>query len=209
MSFKEEMMELENKVFQEDYIIKTGTLPILFTAPHTMQQVREDGSIKLKEPYTKAIALYFNKHFHVSCIVKIRDTGLDSNRDNQDDFKKELMKFVKENKVKLVIDLHGASKERDFDVEFGTMNHLTTDYSTLKEFEEAFLENGIFNVAHNDPFKGGAITQYLYSQKDVDVIQLEINQKYRDLNQLEYLEKLCMALEKFILQYSKYQNLEK
>ena len=96
-----------------------------------MRQKKEDGSIKSSEPYTKAIALYLNKYFNVFSIVKINDTGLDSNRDNDDNYKKELMKIVKENNIKLVIDLHGASKERDFDVEFGTLNNLSIDFSTF------------------------------------------------------------------------------
>ena len=132
MSFKEEINELELLKFESDYIIKKGNLPILFTAPHTMQQISEDGTIKLSEPYTKAIALYLNKHFNVNCMVKINDTGLDSNRDNRDIFKIELLRFIKTNNIKLVIDLHGSDKLRDFDVEFGTLNNLTADFSTIR-----------------------------------------------------------------------------
>lgn len=206
MSFKEEINELELLEFNQQYIIKKGNLPILFTAPHTMMQVREDGSIKLSEPYTKAIALYLNKHFDVNCMIKIKDTGLDANRDNRDDFKIELLRFIKDNNIKLVIDLHGSKKSRNFDVEFGTLNNLSADFSTIKELEEAFMENKICNIKHNDPFKGGAITQYVYGIKDVDVIQIEINGKYRDYNNIDNLEKLCKSFINFIKQYKEYIN---
>ena len=43
--------------------------------------------------------------------------------------------------------------------EFGTLNNLSADYSTIKELEESFVENGISNINFNDPFKGGAITK--------------------------------------------------
>ena len=206
MIFAEEINNLESVSSPDDYIIKLGNIPILFTASHTMKQIRNDGSIKLNEPYTKAIALYLNKYFNVSCMVKINDTGLDSNKDNHDEFKNKLIKFVKNNNIKLVIDLHGASKDRNFDVEFGTLNNLTADFSTTKELEESFVENGIKNVIHNDPFKGGAITQYLFNLKEVDVIQLEINAKFRDYNNLDKLEQFCKSLEIFIKQYSDYIN---
>ena len=206
MSFKEEINELESLEFNQDYIIKKGTLPILFTAPHTMKQVREDGSVKLREPYTKAIALYLNKYFDVNCMIKIKDTGLDSNRDNRDEFKIELLRFIRDNNIKLVIDLHGSDKSRDFDIEFGTLNNLSADFSTIKELEEAFIENGINNIIHNDPFKGGAITEYVYGLKDVDIIQLEINAKYRDYNNIDNLEQLCSSLGNFVEQYKKYIN---
>jgi len=206
MIFKDEINELENLEFNDNYIIKKGTIPILFTAPHTMKQIREDGSIKLSEPYTKAIALYLNKHFNVNSMIKINDTGLDANRDNRDEFKIELLRFIKENNIKLVIDLHGSSKSREFDIEFGTLNNLSADFSTIKELEEAFTENGISNIIHNDPFKGGAITSYVCGLKDVDVIQIEINGKYRDYNNLDELEKLIKCFEKFIKQYKEYTN---
>lgn len=206
MSFKEEINELENKPIETDYIIIKGNIPILFSAPHTMEQIREDGSLKYSEPYTKAISLYLNKYYNTYSIIKNHDTGIDSNRDNYDEYNVEMRRLIKDNNIKLVIDLHGSAKERDFDVEFGTLNNLTADYSTIKELEEAFIENGIDNIKHNDPFKGGAITQGLYSIEDIDIIQLEINGHYRDPNNLDLLEKLIESLEIFIKQYIKYLN---
>ena len=206
MSFKEEINELENKPIETDYIIIKGKIPILFSAPHTMEQIREDGSLKYSEPYTKAISLYLNKYYNTYSIIKNHDTGIDSNRDNYDEYNVEMRRLIKDNNIKLVIDLHGSAKERDFDVEFGTLNNLTADYSTIKELEEAFIENGIDNIKHNDPFKGGAITQGLYSIEDIDIIQLEINGHYRDPNNLDLLEKLIESLEIFIKQYIKYLN---
>ena len=44
----------------------------------------------------------------------------------------------------------------------------------------------------------------VFALKEVDVIQLEINSKYRDPNNIELLEKLISSLEKFIKQYSEY-----
>ena len=206
MDFKEEITVYENTDSQDVYISKIGTVPILFTAAHTMTQFFDNGTIKLAEPYTKAICMYLNQHCNTSYLIKIKDTGMDSNRDNHDDFKKELVKIVRDNNIKLVIDLHGAKMERNFDIEFGTLNNLTADFSTIKELEEAFLENNITNIEHNEPFKGGAITQYLYNFKDVDVIQLEINGRFRDLNNIENLEQLCDALMCFINQYVNYTN---
>ena len=204
--FEQQINELENLKFNEDYVILKGSVPILFSAPHTMYQLRDDGPAKLKEPYTKAIALYLNKQCNAYAIVKNNDTGIDSNRDNYDEYNVEMRRLIKENNIKLVIDLHGASKDRDFDIEFGTLNNLSADFSTIKELEEAFTENGINNISHNDPFKGGAVTQGIYALDDVDVIQIEINGKYRDYNNTELLKKLILSLKNFIKQYNEYIN---
>lgn len=204
MNFQEKIKQYEKINGLFEYILIKGEIPVLITAVHTMEQIRKDGSIKPAETFTKAIAMYLNEVCSVSCFVKIIDTGLDSNRDNHDEVKNDLVNFVKDNNIKLVIDLHGADHNRDFDVEFGTMNNLTADFSTIKELEEALKHNGIVNIEHNNPFKGGAITQYLFNEKDVDVIQLEINGRFRDAKHIDDLENLCNSLIYFIKEYVNY-----
>ena len=206
MNFEEEINKFENEIIDNDFIILKGNIPILFSAPHTMYQLRNDGTTKLKETYTKAIALYLNKYFNVYSIIKSNDTGIDSNRENYDEYNVEIRRLIKDNNIKLVIDLHGAARERDFDVEFGTLNNLSADFSTIKELEEAFTDNNINNISYNDPFKGGAITQGIYGLTDIDIIQLEINSRYRDPDNIELLERLIKSLEKFIKQYNEYIN---
>lgn len=206
MKFEQQINELENIKLSEDFTMLNGSIPILFSAPHTMHQLRDDGSIKLKEPYTKAIALYLNRCSNIYAIIKNNDTGTDSNRDNYDEYNVEMRRMIKDNNIKLVIDLHGASKDRKFDIEFGTLNNLSADFSIIKELQEAFTENGINNISHNNPFKGGAITQGIYSLDDVDVIQIEINGKYRDYNNINELEKIIQSLQNFIKQYNEYIN---
>ncbi len=206
MNFEKEINKLENMNIDDDFLIIKGTIPILFSAPHTMYQLKEDGTTKLKEPYTKAISLYLNKYCDTYSIIKDIDTGIDSNRDNYDKYNIDMRRLIKENDIKLVIDLHGASKDRDFDIEFGTLNNLSADFSTIKELEGAFIENDIKNIILNDPFKGGEITKGIYGLTDVDVIQLEINGKYRDSNNIELLQKIIYSLEKFISKYNEYIN---
>lgn len=206
IDFNSEINFLEKLKFKDDFVVFKGKVPILFSAAHTMLQNREDGTKKLSEPYTKAISLFLNKYCGTYSIIKNNDTGVDSNIDAYDDYNIALRRLIKDNGIKLVIDLHGAARDRDFDVEFGTLNNLSADFSTIKELEEAFLDNGIMNISYNNPFKGGAITQGIYGLTDVDVIQLEINGKYRDYNNLVYLEKLIKSLESFINQYFNYIN---
>ena len=202
MAFINEIEELEKYSNNENYIINKGKIPVVLTAPHTMQQIKEDGSIKLSEPYTKAIALYVSKNINCNSLIKLKDTGIDSNSDNIDEFKLVLKDLINDNNIKLLIDIHGASKDRDFDIELGTLNNMSADYSTINELKEAFIENGINNIVINDPFKGGGITRYIYGMTDIDVIQIEINKKYRDIENIDNIEKVCNALISFIRKYN-------
>ena len=131
------------------------------------------------------------------------DTGIDSNSSVEDEFKITLLDTIKKNNIKLLIDLHGARADREFDVEFGTLNHLTVDFSTIKELEEAFKENGVTRIAFNEPFKGGGITKYIYQHTDIDIIQIEINQNFRTTQNFQNIEKICRALIQFVEMYSK------
>lgn len=204
MTFKEEIIEYENYDNNELYIKKVGNVPVIFTAVHTMEQIRQDGTLKFSEPFTKAVALYLSNHIDTSYYIKLRDTGVDSNSKIEDEFKKELLDIIRKNNIKLLIDLHGARADRPFDVELGTLNHLTADFSTIKALEDSFKENGVFNVAFNDPFKGGGITQYIYQNTDIDIVQIEINQKFRDSNNVDNIEKICNSLLAFVKVYSNF-----
>ncbi len=203
MQFKDEMLNYESSNYNTPYIIKIGLLPVILTAPHTIKQLKENGTIKLPEPFTKAIAMYIANKLDTSFLIKTKDTGVDANSDNKEDFKETLLQIIKTQNIKLLIDIHGSKKERDFDIEFGTLNNLSADYSTVKELEDSFKEHNIYNIVYNEPFKGGGITKYIYGNTDIDVIQIEINQKFRDIDNIDNLKNVCDSLITFIKQYTK------
>ena len=70
MTFKEEIDKLENAKIESTYLMKKGSIPIILTAPHTMKQRKRDGSIKLNEPFTKAIAKYVSNKTGCSYLIK-------------------------------------------------------------------------------------------------------------------------------------------
>lgn len=199
--FKLQMLDYELRDSDTPYLEEVGIIPVILTAPHTMKQHREDGSVKLSEPFTKAIAMYVANEVEASYLIKVEDTGVDANSLEDEEFKSMLVELINKNHIKLVLDIHGAKSSRDFDVEFGTLNNLSADFSTIRELEDAFKENGVMGVRINDPFKGGGISQAVYANTDIDVIQIEINAKFRNINNEEGLKRICDALVQFIKQY--------
>ncbi len=208
-NFKTKMLQLEYKYSDLTYITKHGSNNVILTAAHTMLQRKKDDTYKLAEPFTKAIALYVAEITNSSILVKNKDTGIDSNNSNSDPFKNMLLDNINNHNLKLVIDLHGARMERNFDVELGNLNNLSCDYATLKELIDAFNEQGILNVESNNIFKGGKITQKVYTETDCEAIQIEINAKYRNIDEPEKLKKICDSLINFINQYTSITNGEK
>lgn len=186
-----------------NFFTKKGKFPILLTSIHSMNQKLDNETIKPSESFTKEIAWYLAEKCNVCCMVKNHDTGYDPNKTDSDEFKTKLNAFVEENNIQLVLDLHGAKLERPFDVELGTMNNLSADYSTIMELKEAFEENGIKNIELNSPFKGGKLTQSLFFSTNAEIIQIETNYKYRNINNPSNILMFANCLEIFIKQYLK------
>lgn len=198
MDFKNMIEKLENEKLDGTYIFRLGSVPVMITAVHTMNQRRVDGTYKLREPFTKGIARYVAEMVDASCFIKIKDTKVDSNGFEFDDFKFRLVEHIKEHDIKLVIDLHGAGRNRDFDVEFGTLDNTTINSLVVKKLENCFIVNGIQRIKYNDPFKGGGVTRTVFEKTGIAVIQIEINRNFRDLDKSSEMEKICKSLIMFI-----------
>lgn len=91
--------------------------------------MKKYGQYKKAELYTKAISIFVSEHTNCFYLIKNKDTGIDSNLMENDTLKNMLLDNIKDNDIKLVIDLHGAKKDRNFDIELGTLNNLSSDYS--------------------------------------------------------------------------------
>lgn len=153
-SFSSQIQNLEHDDF-DSYEIKKGSCPIIVTSAHGIYQEKRNGRFNLAEPYTRGIAKLVGRKADCYYLIKNKDTGVDPNKKNNDEFKSILFDLVTRNGIKLMIDLHGAKKERCFDVEIGTLNGKIAEQETVDRLIYCFKKVGIKNIAINDPFKGG------------------------------------------------------
>ena len=87
---KEQLLKYEYKEIKDSIYYKEGTIPILLSSPHTMEQIKEDGNIKLPEPFTKAIHMYISNTLDTYSIIKINDTGIDPNSETEEEYKQRI-----------------------------------------------------------------------------------------------------------------------
>ena len=194
--FKTEIRALESD-HADTYDIKKGRLPIIFTSAHGIEQKKRSGRIKFAEPYTRSIAKYVGRKTNSSYLIKNEDTGTDPNRPNHDEFKALLINLIENNHIKILIDLHGAKRERDFDIEIGTLNGRSADQKLVQKLVDCMNKHHVKNIAMNEPFKGGDITRTVYNKLGINCIQLEINYNYRNLRKIKNLRNICKALIDF------------
>ena len=99
------------------YVVE-GTVPVLISVPHAVPHMR-DGRMKSDEVNTDMIAMAVQDNTGCHLFVNAGVEG-DPNYDDPNVYKGRLLEYVQTHGVAMVIDLHGASQEREFDFELGT-----------------------------------------------------------------------------------------
>jgi len=178
-----EQMQSARRLFLEenknrDHVIISGQNQIVLSAPHAVSQVRL-GRPKVAEIGTLSTALYLQKTHACHLIAKTKNNFDDANFDLQSKYKDDLVKLIKNNDIKYVIDLHGLAAKRDCDVNLGT--HLGENISVYKDaFDTLYtaLVDNNFITTIDQPFMGGKQT-IAGSMKSkfprIWTIQIEVN----------------------------------
>lgn len=196
--FQRQIFQLERDNTSELIHFERGTTPILLSAPHTVNFLKEDGNFKMREGYTKAIVKYLAQKTGAFLMIKENSDGIDPNKIEMEDYKRQLLEIIEKHQIRLVLDIHGAASHHDFAIEIGSLDGVSAKPETIKALKTALLNQRIAPVAENQPFKGGGITKAVHGNTNIEVLQLEINRDYRDLTHPEKLFYLCKSLEKFL-----------
>jgi hypothetical protein len=104
----------------------SGELPTVVSAPHAVTHLR-DGRPKPSEDYTGAMALVLACECGCHAIVASRTSDSDPNHDplEQSRYKQALVAYVREQGIRLLIDLHGMSAASGALVALGTADGAT------------------------------------------------------------------------------------
>ncbi len=176
--------------------IKKGTIGVMLSAPHAVDHFRE-GKIKLHEINTDTLIKRINEKIDVSIIYKTESLNEDANWDKDSNYKKLAEKFVKENNIKLFLDIHGMSYDREEDICIGTAfgKNVNGKEDMLNLIVSSFKKAGYSNTTIDVPFSASnenCVSTYIASKCKIPAFQVEINNKYRypksekyDLDKLE------------------------
>ena len=117
------------------------------------------------------------------CIVKTQNIGDDANFDLDSQYKCDLVKFIRENNIHALIDLHQLSPMREQIICLGTGGedclNLLGMHNKAKKIQQYFAKF-FNNVSINEPFaaKGdGTIARYISKNCNIPCVQVEINSK--------------------------------
>ena len=160
-----------------DFVISTGEKKILISAPHAVDQIRE-GKPKFAEPETALLAKEFNKLGYPT-IVKTKNANDDANYDLDCGYKRELLKFCRENDIQFVVDLHQLSEKREIDICFGTGDANNKNLLGKSEIIDSIKEiKNNFIITVNDPFPAPPRTVSGFcASNNIPALQIEINSR--------------------------------
>ena len=178
--------DLKNGIIEKDkgIIIFKGEIPILLSASHSVEQIRE-GKIKYAEGRTAPIVQLLHKKNGCFGAFKTMNFDDDANYDNNNYYKEELMIIVRKHNIKLLLDLHIMAPNREHNIDIGTgfgRNILHRD-DLLQVIKSNFELNGIDRVEVDYMFNASfenTVSATISRKCQIPCFQFEINWKLLD-----------------------------
>ena len=185
-----------NKNCRKDHIIINGKNKVIISAPHGVDQVRL-GKLKYREIGSLASAIYLSSQTNSFLIAKTKNNCNDANFDEKSSYKKDLLRCIKHNGIKYVIDFHGLSNKRGLDINFGTHlgQNIASNELAFNLLYDELLKNS-FIISIDQPFMGGVNTIAWFAKKNMDdVFSLQIEINCDITNKKENYDKFCVLLK--------------
>lgn len=167
---------------EEPFWISAGKLPVLLSAPHAVRHYRQK-KIKMSDQFTGSIVYLLARLTNCHAIAASKLYGGDPNFDAPCIFKEKIAELCTGRKVKLVLDIHGAAREREFDVDFGSNRgkNLLGKPIILESLQRSFQDFGLSRISHDYFAASGpnTVANYVARELGIPAIQIEINKHYR------------------------------
>ncbi len=167
---------------EEPFLILPGKLPVLLSAPHAVRHCRQK-KIKMSDQFTGSIVYLLNRLTGCQAIATTKLYGGDPNMDDPCIYKERISEICVREKVKFVIDIHGAAREQEFDVDFGTNDGKTllSKNGILETMERNFCAFGFGKLSkgHFDARSPNTIANYVARELGIPAVQVEINKHFR------------------------------
>ena len=202
----------DNKNFSTFKILK-NKWKIIISAPHPVKHIRE-WEILSQDSLTWWLALYLWNRLELPVIYatsyKVWDPNFDDN--SKSEYKQALVKYIEENNIKFLFDLHWCWSFRDFCIELGTwwmwdphllwhnklINIIT---KSLSDILKPYIKHSKLHITKNTLFSASwetTVSSYISKCCRIPTIQIEINKELRNINNPKYLSLLINALENMI-----------
>ena len=195
---------------EEKYRVLSGNNNILLSAPHSVNQIREDD-VRDAEKYTGALTRYLSQKTSSYAIFQLF-THADPNTDMEHNYKDAIINLIENFNIKILLDIHSSTFADDTDIDLVTnkreslcgMDSLIDKFKLLAEKHNIKVDEN--NVPNKD--KGNEIISSASLLCGIPCIRLVINNKHIDAESDDNkLLNICNLLEDFISYVNYYDNM--
>ncbi len=203
-SYERYLKYFKSRLPRRSFAIEAGSGPVMISAPHSVEQTRA-GRIKYGEYHTGVLARMLHDETGCHIIYKSHNKHDDANFDRTSPYRDALIDFVKQNGVRLVIDLHQMSAQRSELIEIGTGEgkNVAADPAAVDELIGCFQKRGFEKIVMDGNFPAtyqNTVSASVSRECGIACIQIEFNTRllsneFRGCRYSDVLE----ALKEFIV----------
>lgn len=179
--YLKECSEFESIEFP-DFSVIPGSSNVMFSAPHSYTHKRKNR-LKPRDVGTNTIVKMIKSLTNAHIIYTNKKLNYDPNYDKNNKYQQCLSKYIKENNIKYLIDIHGSKKIKNFDIEIGTNNlkNINNDKELLNEIKLIMKKYGMNHVRVDKIYKSSnnTICNQINTKTKITTLQFEISSKYR------------------------------
>ena len=186
---------------EEKYRVLSGSVPVLLSAPHAVNQIRGED-VRDAEKYTGAFVRYLCNATSSFGIFQLF-THADPNNDEDHNYKNAVINLINAYNIKLLIDVHSSTFKDDTDIDI-----VTNSRQTLRGMDSLFDKLKLLGVKYNVKVDENNVTNKEKSNEIITVaslicgiptMRIVINNKKLDvLNDEESINKILLLMEEFI-----------
>lgn len=186
---------------EEKYRVLSGKIPVILSAPHAVNQIRDDD-VREAEQFTGALTRYLSTSTGSYGIFQMF-THADPNDDKDHYYKNAILNLVNAHDIKLLIDIHSSTFKDDCDIDIVTNKRQTLcgqDFLINQLYELADKHNVLIGE-NNVPNKEceNEIISNTAMICGIPSIRIVLNNKKIDIvNNEKKFEEICGLLEEFI-----------
>lgn len=186
---------------EEKYRVLSGSVPVLLSAPHAVNQIRGED-VRDAEKYTGAFVRYLCNATSSFGIFQLF-THADPNNDEDHNYKNAVINLINAYNIKLLIDVHSSTFKDDTDIDI-----VTNSRQTLRGMDSLFDKLKLLGVKYNVKVDENNVPNKEKSNEIITVaslicgiptMRIVINNKKLDvLNDEESMNKILLLMEEFI-----------
>ena len=186
---------------EEKYRVLSGSVPVLLSAPHAVNQIRGED-VRDAEKYTGAFVRYLCNATSSFGIFQLF-THADPNNDEDHNYKNAVINLINAYNIKLLIDVHSSTFKDDTDIDI-----VTNSRQTLRGMDSLFDKLKLLGVKYNvkvdennvpNKEKENEIITVASLICGIPTMRIVINNKKLDvLNDEESVNKILLLMEEFI-----------